>query len=88
MRMKYLSRLTLLALLSIISSCSEIGGGIASSNGPVAVSKPNGKETVTQETPRQCTTPKLECSYGTGPAGVPCSCWSTEGAPHSGITTK
>ncbi|NVD38993.1 hypothetical protein HT585_09010 [Ensifer sp. HO-A22] len=38
--------------------------------------------------PRQCKTPKKQCSYGAGPAGEPCSCWSTEGSPTLGVTIK
>ncbi|MGH6808617.1 MAG: hypothetical protein ACREEJ_17525 [Ensifer adhaerens] len=38
--------------------------------------------------PRQCKTPKKQCSYGAGPAGEPCSCWSTEGSPAMGVTIK
>lgn len=38
--------------------------------------------------PRQCKTPKKQCSYGAGPAGEPCSCWSNEGSPAMGVTIK
>lgn len=38
--------------------------------------------------PRQCKTPKKQCSYGAGPAGELCSCWSSEGPPELGVTIK
>ncbi|MBD9556364.1 MULTISPECIES: hypothetical protein [unclassified Ensifer] len=38
--------------------------------------------------PRICKTRENECSYGAGPVGEQCSCWSKSGAPDLGITVR
>ncbi len=89
MNMKNFVRVSLIIVLQLLaSSCSETVAPAETA----LVSAKSGTTTSqmsSSEGPRQCTTPKVVCSYGTGPAGVPCSCWSNEGgAPHLGVTTK
>jgi hypothetical protein len=38
--------------------------------------------------PRICQTRNTQCSYGAGPVGDPCSCWSKFGAPDAGLTAR
>ncbi len=38
--------------------------------------------------PRICETRNAQCSYGAGPVGEPCSCWSKSGAPDAGLTAR
>ncbi len=60
----------------------------ASSRKAKAQAEAEAKVLADARSPRQCKTPKKQCSYGAGPAGEPCSCWSTEGSPELGVTIK
>lgn len=92
------------AALLLVSSCSETGPSgdaragvekaqLAENAKPKPASGREGKAAEAQalaeaRSPRQCKTPKKQCSYGAGPAGEPCSCWSSEGSPATGVTVK
>ncbi|MBP1882412.1 hypothetical protein [Sinorhizobium mexicanum] len=71
-----------LCLSALASSCTE------TATAPAPVRRSKVAAAVVDNSPRQCTTRQTQCYYGTGPAGEPCSCWSNEGAPDHGITTK
>jgi len=78
--------LLLLSFSLFLSSCS--GTTAPPAPGPSVVkAKPPAVGSLTSPAPRHCTTPDQVCPYGTGPAGEPCSCWSTDGSPDTGITT-
>lgn len=76
--------ITLLALF--VTGCTASTDGAKPASTKPNMSTP--KSAAAEDTPRQCTTRLTKCFYGTGPAGVPCSCWSSDGAPDHGITTK
>ncbi|PDT44636.1 hypothetical protein CO661_28305 [Sinorhizobium fredii] len=69
----------------VLSSCSESAAPAVPARASVKVQAPATK-TAAKPGPRQCSTPAQVCSYGTGPAGEPCSCWATDGTPDVGIT--
>ncbi|MBB4188042.1 hypothetical protein [Sinorhizobium terangae] len=71
-----------LCLSALASSCTE------TAEAPAPARRSKIAAAVVDNSPRLCKTPQTQCYYGTGPAGEPCSCWSNEGAPAHGITTK